>query len=524
MKELKFEELTIRQKLGLTFTATIHRTAIGNMAEDDAFVFELIKNRSLGAVWIQQKFANTEEQIAKVKAIADYPILIITDAESGVGEYLIGKHNAIGCAGTQKHAYAFGKAVGVTARKMGYNTVCDPVVDMVDGSQRSLGTDKYKVADLAVAIAQGMHDGGVLSVAKHFPSGSNKNDVDSHMAESASDDTKERLIDYALYPYLKMNEAGLLDGIMTQHRKFYNIDPDYPATLSKKVLSIIREQGYNGYITTDALSMMGIRAKFGDVESKALAINAGVDLLLPYSQNNKLRFEEYCEAYEKGMISDEALDEAVKRVLATQHKVTLLPQDADLTEEDIANFKSINKDGVYTRIDEGTSHTISREGKHFFTVLAEQKTDIAPGGKVDVDTFSGGWHSPARITKKIMELFPNAEIRVIHEFPSQGEMMHLLDDSLGYEEHVFITFSEALAYVGKERLTHRVVNLFNAMQLTDRISTVIHLGNPHVLEELPHVRRCIFGGHSQESIDTCLEVLAGEYPAKGVPTYQFTLK
>ena len=524
MKELRFEELTVRQKLGLTFTAAIHRPANSDTEADDAFVFEMIKNRALGAVWIQQKFANTEEQIAKVKAMADYPILIITDAESGIGDYIVGKHNAIGCAGTRKHAYAFGKAVGVTARKMGYNVVCDPVVDMIDGSQRSLGTNKYKVADLAVAIAQGMHDGGVLSVAKHFPSGSNENEVDSHMAESVSGDSKEHLIDYTLYPYLKMNEAGLLDGIMTQHRRFYNIDPEYPATLSKKVLDIIREQGYNGFITTDALSMMGIRAKFGDVEAKALAVNAGVDLLLPYSQENKLRFEEYCEAYDKGLISDEALDEAVKHVLAAQHKVTLLPQDTELTEEDIQDFKSINKDGVYTRIDAGTPHTISREGKHFFTVLAEQKTDIAPGGKVDVDTFSGGWHSPARIIKKINELFPNAEIRVIHEFPAQGEMMRLLDASLGYGEHVFITFTEALAYVGKERLTHRVVNLFNAMQLTDRISTVIHLGNPHVLEELPHVRRVIFGGHSPESIDTCLEVLAGEYSAKGVPTYDFTLK
>lgn len=522
MKELQFEELTTRQKLGMTFTAVLHG---GNRTdEDDAFVFDLIRNHSLGAVWIQQGFDNTQEQMAKVKEIADYPILIITDAESGIGEYLVGKHNAIGCTGSEKHAYAFGKAVGVTARKMGYNVVCDPVVDMIDGSQRSLGTDKYKVAALATAEARGMHDGGVLTVGKHYPSGSNANHIDSHMAESLSYDTKEDLLNYSLYPYLKLNEEGLLDGIMSQHKRFANIDPDHPATLSKSVIDIFREQSYNGFIITDALCMMGIRAKFGDVVSKGLALSAGIDLLLPYTWNNTEQFSQYCEAYEKGLVPDEMLDAAVKRILHTQHRVTLLPQDTELTEEDIKTFHSINKDGVYTRIDEGLSPTISRDGKHFFVVIARQETDIAPGGKVDVDTFSNGWHFPGRITKKIKELFPNAGVKVIHQFPSQGEMAGTLSDSLGCDELVFMTFSEALAYTGKEYLTHRIVNLIEAMQITDRISTIIHLGNPHVLEELPHISRYIFGGHAADSIDACLEVLAGEYPANGVQTFEFELK
>ena len=522
MKELKFEELSTRQKLGMTFTAVLHG---GNRTdEDDAFVFDLIKNHSLGAVWVQQGFANTQEQLAKVKEIADYPILIITDGESGVGEYLVGKHNAIGCTGSEKHAYAFGKAVGVTARKMGYNVVCDPVVDMCDGSQRSLGTDKHKVAALAVAEARGMHDGGVLTVGKHYPGGSNTSEIDSHMAESTSADTKQELLDFSLYPYIELNEEGLLDGIMSQHKRFYNIDPDHPATLSKSVLDIIREQGYNGFIITDALCMMGIRAKFGDVVSKGLALSAGIDLLLPYTWNNTEQFSQYCEAYEKGLVPDDMLDAAAKRILAAHHKVTLLPQDAELTKEDIKIFKSINKDGVYTKVDDGLSHTISRDGKHYFVVIARQETDIAPSGKVDVDTFSNGWHFPARITQKIKELFPNAGVKVIHQFPTQGELASVLSDSLGCDELVFMTFSEALAYTGKEYLTHRIVNLIDAMQVTGRISTIVHQGNPHVLEELPHIPRYIFGGHAAESVDTCLEVLAGEYPANGTPTYTFSLK
>ena len=87
-----------------------------------------------------------------------------------------------------------------------------------------------------------------------------------------------------------------------------------------------------------------------------------------------------------------------------------------------------------------------------------------------------------------------------------------------------MTFVEPLGYTGEDIFTHRIVKLFKAMQLTNRISTVIHIGNPHAVEVLPHISRHIFGGLSAESVDACFEVLAGEYPAKGVPTYEFTLQ
>ena len=522
MKELKFEELTTRQKLGMTFCAVLH--GVKRTDEDDAFVLDLIKNHSLGAVWIEKGFDNTAAQIARVKEVADYPILILTDAESGIGEYLVGKHNAIGTAGTEKHAYAFGKAVGVTARKMGYNVVCDPVIDMHDGNPRSLGTDREKVVKLGAAEARGMHDGGVLTVGKHYPGGVNRDSIDSHMAESVSNETKEDLLERGVYPYIKLNEEGLLDGIMVGHMRFPNIDPEHPATLSKPVIDIFREQGYNGFIITDALCMMGIRAKYGEVRSKGLAISAGVDTLLPYAWNNTEQFSQYCEAYEKGLVPDDMLDAAAKRILEAQHKVTLLPTDTELTEEDIKAFKSINKDGVYTRIDEGLPTTISRDGKHYFVLVVNQNETIGANGKIEVDTFSGGWHHPARITKKIEELFPNSHVQLIHQFPSQGEMWTILNNTFGYDELVFINFTEFLAYTGREHITIRMTSLIEAMQLTNRISTMIHLGNPHVLEVLPHIPRYIFGGHSAESIDTCIEVLAGEYSANGVPTFGFTLK
>ena len=101
--------------------------------------------------------------------------------------------------------------------------------------------------------------------------------------------------------------------------------------------------------------------------------------------------------------------------------------------------------------------------------------------------------------------------------------MHILSDSVDYDDVVFLTFSEFLAYMGDEHLTRRVETLVEALQLTHRVSTLIHFGNPRVLGNLPHIPRCIFGGLSAESVETSIEVLAGEYEANGVPTYEFKL-
>ena len=286
MKELKFEELSTRQKLGMTLTAFVN--ADERTPEEDDYIIEMIKNHSLGAVWVRPNYNNSDELMARIKEAADYPILVFTDAESGIKPYLVGRHNAIAATGNEKHAYVFGKVVGATARKMGYTVVCNPVVDMNPGSQRSLGTDPEKVSKLAETIARGMHDGGVLNVAKHYPSANNPTGVDSHMGEAVSPETKEDLLKRALIPYKHLIDEGLLDGIMTSHKKMSNIDPEHPTSLSKPVIDIIRELGFDGFAITDALCMMGIRAKFGDVDAKGFALEAGNDTILPYADRKSV--------------------------------------------------------------------------------------------------------------------------------------------------------------------------------------------------------------------------------------------
>ena len=240
LTKLNINEMSLDQKLGMLDAAYLSASMTDEQKE---YIYELIRRRELGAVWVQWHLGGAAPLVKKVREIADYPILVITDAELGMGEYKIGRANSIGCTGSEEYAYAYGKALGITARNMGYSVVCNPVLDArKNGSPRQFSSDKYEVARLGAAEARGLKDAGILTVAKHYPSGTNPRGIDSHMAEGYSDQTREELLETGLYPYRKLMEEGLLDGIMSGHHRFINIDPTRPTSLSKTMIDIIRER------------------------------------------------------------------------------------------------------------------------------------------------------------------------------------------------------------------------------------------------------------------------------------------
>ena len=528
MKELKFEELSVDQKLGMSMIAFCW----DDVCCDIDYIEELIKNHSLGGVWITPRDGANKHIMKRLKEAADYPLLFFTDAENGWGDYKIGRQNAVGMTGSEEAAYAFGKVTALGAKRDGYNVVCNPVLDMVNGRSlcggniRSLGGDKEKVARLAAAEARGMHDAGVLTVGKHYPGSSvTGKSIDSHMAETTSPETAEELLDYNLYPYLELMKEGLLDGVMLKHSRFPNIDSDYPVSLSSKFMGLIRERGFDGFAMTDALGMMGVVAKFGRKGSVGLAVGNAGAFALPFRNNNREVMTWLRESYDEGVITDEKLDALVKDVLKAQHKANVMePKFNEITEEDIALFERINKESVFAKCDEGVPVALDREAEHFFAILTETELGAAENDKVLVDTMKTAWYNPLKIAERLKELFPNSKSTFISEYPTPNRVANFLSESLDHGDVVFITFLNSACYAGKECLTPRIISMVEAMQVSERISTLVHFGNPYVAEDFPHVSRAIIGTASSMGVDAGLDVLAGNYPANGVLTYDVKLK
>ena len=89
VKELKFEELTAEQKLGLVLN--IHINPWLRTPEWERFFYDQLEKRAIGSVWIQSDITDSDKMIEIIREKADYPILIITDAESGIYDYRIGR-------------------------------------------------------------------------------------------------------------------------------------------------------------------------------------------------------------------------------------------------------------------------------------------------------------------------------------------------------------------------------------------------------------------------------------------------
>lgn len=165
---------------------------------------------------------------------------------------------------------------------LGIDVDCLPVLDVpVEGAHDVIGHRAYwttpePVAELGLAAAAGLLDGGVLPVIKHIP-GHGRAGVDSHLSLPVVEASRERLEATDFPPF---RAAAALPLAMTAHVVYTAIDPDRPATTSATVIDeVIRGFiGFDGCLMSDDVSM---EALSGTIAARtAAALEAGCDLAL----------------------------------------------------------------------------------------------------------------------------------------------------------------------------------------------------------------------------------------------------
>lgn len=185
--------------------------------------------------------------------------------------------------GDERRAEAVGRALGRELGVLGFDLNYAPVLDVHTNAanpiigDRAFGTTPDSVIRLARAFAQGLADAGILSCGKHFP-GHGDTTTDSHLELPRVDHPLDRLRAIELAPFAAVEVPVL----MTAHVVFAALDPDIPATLSRRVLTdLLRgELGYGGVIVSDDLEMKAIADHFGIAESVERGLMAGCDAFL----------------------------------------------------------------------------------------------------------------------------------------------------------------------------------------------------------------------------------------------------
>ena len=182
---------------------------------------------------------------------------------------------------------------------------------------RSFGADPALVAAHGVAYIKSMQDAGIATSAKHFP-GHGATVADSHHALPFIDCDLDTFRKRELVPFVAAIEAGA-KSIMTAHVVVKALDPDQPATLSRRILHDLlrKELGYQGVLVTDALDMEAVAGPHGIAGAAVRAFVAGADLLLLGSTDG----EGYCADIRAGItagIRGGELDVAVLEAAATR--------------------------------------------------------------------------------------------------------------------------------------------------------------------------------------------------------------
>ncbi len=264
---------------------------------------------------------------------SEIPLLISTDVEGGrVTRFRWSKSllsaRALGTKSTDRAEKQF-QTIAEGLLSAGINTDLAPCLDTAkDPSSTFLGdriisSDETIVAQIGAACIDGLHEGGCLSIVKHFP-GHGATTADSHASTPVVNKSLDTLRSYELVPFREALSGA--DGVMVAHISYPKIDERHIASQSEVFMTeILRgELGFEGFIMSDDFRMAGLRNQTSIKSGAVQFILAGGDLILCGARHDYQRqiLSGLYEAVENGTISEERLNESVYRILSAKIRAT----------------------------------------------------------------------------------------------------------------------------------------------------------------------------------------------------------
>lgn len=176
---------------------------------------------------------------------------------------------------------------------------------------RTIGMDAEGTSQYVKRSVEEMKKQKIGSTLKHFPGYGNNRD--SHVEIVTDDRSLDDLRKNDFLPFKAGIEAGA-DSIMVSHNIVKAIDGTRPASISKPVHDVIRnELGFKGVIMTDDMDMAGLADFISQEEAGLQALQAGNDMILSSSYSTQIPY--ILNAIKKGDYSEQQLDQSVKRLL-----------------------------------------------------------------------------------------------------------------------------------------------------------------------------------------------------------------
>ena len=322
--QVKLDNMTLEEKVGQLFLVRYDKNMALSWIND---------YYAGGYILFAKDFDNhtkesIKEELSSLNKNSKIPLVFAVDEEGGyvtrVSRYKAFRdekfpsprdvYDSLGVEGLE----SIEKEKGELLLSLGINLNLAPVADVsVDSNDfiniRTFNRDAKETANLIGLMVDYANEVGISSSLKHFPGYGNN--VDTHTGVAIDERSYDNFLNNDYLPF----EEGIkrkVPSILVSHNIIKCIDSEYPATLSKMIVTgeLRNKLNFSGIIITDDLSMGAVSSYVDDNSAAVLAINAGNDLIITSDFVNM--YNSVIMAVKSGKIKMETIDTAVRRILA----------------------------------------------------------------------------------------------------------------------------------------------------------------------------------------------------------------
>lgn len=475
----------------------------------------------------------------KVQSISKIPLLVAANLEKGgngiVNEgTLFASPMEVAATENVEMAKHLAEICAEEGKAVGANWAFAPIIDIDFNFRnpitniRTFGSDPDIVETMGKAYVTEIQKRGMAASIKHFP-GDGRDERDQHLVTSINDLSCEQWDQTYGKVYRSCIEAGALTcmvGHIMQpaYTRFFNPNVKdeeiLPGSLSKEIMNgLLRGKlGFNGLIITDATTMAGYTLPMSRRDAVPTSIANGADMFL-FARNLEEDYHFMLDGLQRGILTEERLDEAVTRILALKAALGLEESNREVFLESAKQIIGCRKykDWAAECADEAITLVKEEPGVLPLTKEKYKKILFYP---IESEGGFSIYRSQTGIGEKLME-----KLRVqgfdIDTFQNldgtEGKTILTTDVTEQYDLIIYVANLSTKSNQTTVRIEWAQPMGANCMHFKNDVPTVfISLENPYHLLDVPRVRTYINTYSSNEILlDELVKKLLGETPFKG---------
>ena len=469
-------------------------------------------------------------QAAAAKTRLAIPIIYGVDAVHGhnnlAGAVIFPHNSGLGASASTQGTFEAARETARAIRQTGVTWTFAPCLAVARDirwgrTYESFSEDPQKAAAFGIVSMRGLHDGGAVSCIKHFAGDGGTAFGTSKKTPGFLDqgDTKlseEEFFRLHLNQYKRAVEDGALN-VMASYSSFNGVKMHENRRFLTEILK--EEWGFRGFVVSDYAAVEQCSGK-NYRDNVILCVNAGIDMLMePIRWKQAYRSILY--GLKKGLIAQERIDDAVRRILTVKYL-------SGLMDEPIPAFEEIDEAAVREKARkaaEGTFVLLKNEAS-----LLPLKPNISVcilGPAADsVGVLCGGWTiewlgktvNPAvggKTFREAVTQFLEAGGGAVTDHPDEADVILL---ALGEEPYAeFFGDAADLSLYGDKALKGNRAAVEAARKAGKATVAVLVAGRPRIVtEELKDWNAFVMAWlPGSEGADALVNALWGKVPFVG---------